>query len=118
MDDIAKRLGVSKGTVSKAFSGAEDVSESMRRAVLETAVELGYTRQLCSWQPPQRCSTVLSAIGVPRRAHDALNALYGKAKFPCQLCRPDPCPETGNNFVVAPGKELPCLGIAAPVLLG
>ena len=44
MDDIAKRLGISKGTVSKAFSGAGDISEAMRRAVLETAVELGYTR--------------------------------------------------------------------------
>lgn len=44
MDDIAKRLGITKGTVSKALSGAEDVSEAMRTAVLETAVELGYTR--------------------------------------------------------------------------
>lgn len=44
MDDIAKRLGVSKGTVSKALSGAADVSETMRKSVLETAVELGYSR--------------------------------------------------------------------------
>lgn len=44
MNDIAKRLGISKGTVSKALSGAEDVSETMRKTVLETAVELGYTR--------------------------------------------------------------------------
>lgn len=44
MNDIAKRLGVSKGTVSKALSGAEDVSETMRKAVLEAAVELGYAR--------------------------------------------------------------------------
>lgn len=44
MDDIAKVLGVSKSTVSKALSGAGDVSESMRRTVLETAVELRYTR--------------------------------------------------------------------------
>ena len=55
MDDIAKRLGVSKGTVSKAFSGAGDVSEAMRRAVLETAVELGYTRALRSCQPTRLC---------------------------------------------------------------
>ncbi len=55
MDDIAKRLGISKGTVSKAFSGAEDVSEAMRRSVLETAVELGYTRQLRSWEAPRIC---------------------------------------------------------------
>lgn len=55
MDDIAKRLGVSKGTVSKAFSGAGDVSEAMRRAVLETAVELGYTRAPRSCQPTRLC---------------------------------------------------------------
>ena len=44
MDDIARRLGVTKGTVSKALSGAADVSETMRKQVLETAVELGYNR--------------------------------------------------------------------------
>ena len=44
MDDIARRLGVSKSTVSKALSGAADVSETMRKSVLETAVELGYSR--------------------------------------------------------------------------
>lgn len=44
LEDIARSLGVAKSTVSKALNGAGDVSESMRRAVLETAVELGYTR--------------------------------------------------------------------------
>ena len=44
MDDIARTLGVSKSTVSKALSGAEDVSDTMRKAVRETAVALGYTR--------------------------------------------------------------------------
>ena len=44
MDDIARNLGVSKSTVSKALSGAEDVSATMRRAVLEKAVELGYSK--------------------------------------------------------------------------
>lgn len=44
LDDIARNLGVSKSTVSKALSGAGDVSDSMRKTVLETAVELGYTR--------------------------------------------------------------------------
>ena len=55
MDDIAKRLGISKGTVSKAFSGAGDVSEAMRRAVLETAVELGYSRLPRSCQASRLC---------------------------------------------------------------
>lgn len=44
LEDIAKKIGVSKSTVSKALSGAGDVSESMRRLVLESAVELGYSR--------------------------------------------------------------------------
>lgn len=42
--DIANKLGVSKGTVSKALSGAEDISETLRKTVLETAVEMGYTK--------------------------------------------------------------------------
>lgn len=44
LDDIAKALGVSKGTVSKALNGAKDVSGAMRQSVLEKAVELGYSR--------------------------------------------------------------------------
>lgn len=44
MDDIAKKVGVSKGTVSKALSGATDISETMRKSILEVAVELGYSR--------------------------------------------------------------------------
>ena len=38
MDEIARALGLSKGTVSKALSGAEDVSETTRKLVLEKAV--------------------------------------------------------------------------------
>ena len=44
MDDIAKKVGVSKGTVSKALNGAPDVSDALRKTILETAVALGYTR--------------------------------------------------------------------------
>ena len=46
IEDIAKKLNVSKGTVSKALNGAADVSETLRKSVLETAVELGYFRSL------------------------------------------------------------------------
>lgn len=42
--DIAEKLGISKGTVSKALNGAPDISETLRKSVLETAVELGYTK--------------------------------------------------------------------------
>ena len=44
LEDIARKVGVSKSTVSKALSGAGDVSEAMRRTVLDAAVELGYSR--------------------------------------------------------------------------
>lgn len=41
--DIADRLGISVSTVSKGLNGASDISEALRQAVLDTAVELGYT---------------------------------------------------------------------------
>lgn len=43
--DIARRLGVSVGTVSKGLNGAPDVSERMRRLILDTAVEMGYRKR-------------------------------------------------------------------------
>lgn len=53
LEDIAKALGVSKGTVSKALNGAKDVSSAMRKSVLEKAVELGYSRVPRSANPPR-----------------------------------------------------------------
>ena len=44
IEDIAKHVGVSKSTVSKALSGATDISEAMRESILGVAVELGYSR--------------------------------------------------------------------------
>ena len=55
MDDIARKLGITKGTVSKALSGADDVSDAMRRSVLETAVELGYSRTIRTAETPRLC---------------------------------------------------------------
>ena len=46
IQDIAEKLNVSKGTVSKALNGAADVSETLRKSILETAVEMGYSRTL------------------------------------------------------------------------
>ena len=43
LDDVALQLGISKATVSRAFSRPEAVREETRRLVLETARELGYT---------------------------------------------------------------------------
>lgn len=44
INDIAAKLGISKGTVSKALNNGDDVSETLRKKVLETAVEIGYER--------------------------------------------------------------------------
>ena len=44
LQDIADRMGISKGTVSKALNGAPDISETLQKNVLETAVEMGYTK--------------------------------------------------------------------------
>lgn len=44
IQDIADKLGISKSTVSKALNDAPDVSETLRKQILETAVELGYTK--------------------------------------------------------------------------
>ena len=53
LDDIARELGISKSTASKALSGAKDVSKAMRQSVLEKAVELGYSRSARSSQLPR-----------------------------------------------------------------
>lgn len=44
IQNIADKVGVSKGTVSKALNGAPDISETLRKNILDTAVEMGYLR--------------------------------------------------------------------------
>lgn len=46
MQDIADRLGISKGTVSKALNGTSNISEELQKSIVETAVEMGYTKKL------------------------------------------------------------------------
>ncbi|WP_324716815.1 LacI family DNA-binding transcriptional regulator [Carboxydochorda subterranea] len=46
--DIARRLGVSTMTVSRALNGRDGVSEELRRRVLEEAERLGYSKNLLS----------------------------------------------------------------------
>lgn len=42
IQNIADRLGISKSAVSKAISGATDVSESTRESIIRCAAEMGY----------------------------------------------------------------------------
>ena len=60
LDDIAKALGISKSTVSKALNGAKDVSKAMRQTVLEKAVEMGYSRAARSAEMPRLAVFVLN----------------------------------------------------------
>lgn len=45
INDIAAKLGISKSTVSKGLNNATDISESMKRRILETAAEVGYVNK-------------------------------------------------------------------------
>ena len=60
LDDIARELGISKSTVSKALSGAKDVSKAMRQTVLEKAVEMGYSRLARSADLPRLAVFVIN----------------------------------------------------------
>lgn len=80
MDDIAKALGIAKSTVSKALNGAGDVSESMRRAVLETAVELGYTRLRRSEDAP-RLAVFVANMRYDRPEHFGYDVIVGFRKM-------------------------------------
>lgn len=57
--DIAERLGVSKGTVSKALNDAPDISETMRKTIVETAVEMGYTRRQRKDSTPKKVCVLI-----------------------------------------------------------
>lgn len=53
--DIAAKLGISKSTVSKGLNNATDVSDEMRRKILETAVELGYVNKRLQQREKKLC---------------------------------------------------------------
>lgn len=55
INDIARKLGISKSTVSKGLNNATDVSEEMRRRILETAAELGYANKRLKKEERKLC---------------------------------------------------------------
>lgn len=55
MNDIAKKLGISKSTVSKALNNASDVSLETKERILEIALELGYTNKHLQERPQKLC---------------------------------------------------------------
>jgi LacI family transcriptional regulator len=54
MDDVARRVGVAKSTVSLALNGKPGVSAELRAAIFQAAEELGYS--LPQARPPKRAT--------------------------------------------------------------
>ena len=59
IQDIADKMGVSKSTVSKALNDAPDISEALRKQVLETAVALGYTKLRRYKKPTKKACIII-----------------------------------------------------------
>jgi LacI family transcriptional regulator len=68
LEDIAKRLKVSRVTVSKALRGHPDISEATVRRVHKVASELGYSPNLIARNLSSRRSNMLGLV-VPKIAH-------------------------------------------------
>ena len=83
IQDIADRLGISKGTVSKALNDAPDISETLRRQVLETAVELGYTRLRRYKESTKKVCVLVQKdnMGYEEPHHLAYNMILGFRKI-------------------------------------
>lgn len=92
LEDIARTLGVSKGTVSKALSGAGGVSDAMRQSVVETAVELGYSR-ICRKDASRRIAVFITNMDYAKPEDFGYDILAGFRK----LAEPD-----GYQVVVVP----------------
>lgn len=75
--DIAEKLGVSKGTVSKALNGAPDISETLRKTILETAVEMGYTRIRRTKDPEKKVCIAIENIEYTNPSHFGYDIVMG-----------------------------------------
>jgi DNA-binding LacI/PurR family transcriptional regulator len=69
LDTIAKRLKVSKVTVSLGLRGSTRISEAMRAKIHKVATELGYT-------PNPMVSALMVSLRAKRRAGSAFNLCY------------------------------------------
>ncbi|MBE2221499.1 MAG: LacI family DNA-binding transcriptional regulator [Anaerolineae bacterium] len=76
MEDVARKAGVSKSTVSFVLNDKPGVSEEMKTAVLKTAEELGYSlperRPMRTPQNQQKNFTVIHHVG-----QETYNNVYG-----------------------------------------
>ncbi|MEL4506009.1 LacI family DNA-binding transcriptional regulator [Luteococcus sp. H138] len=73
IDDVAKRAGVHRSTVSRAFSKPDSVNEKTRRHVLAVAEELGY-----AMSPLAQALRRQSSAFVPLIVPDVLNPFFAE----------------------------------------
>jgi LacI family transcriptional regulator len=82
LDDIAKRLDVSRVTVSKALRGHSDISDATAKKVRHVAKELGYSPNYMARNLSARRSNMLGLV-VPKIAHfffgSIIEAVYNTA---------------------------------------
>lgn len=77
LQDIADALGITKGTVSKALNNAPDISDTLRKTVLETAVEMGYTRQRRVKNDAKKLCILINYMDYTEKHHFAYDILLG-----------------------------------------
>jgi LacI family transcriptional regulator, galactose operon repressor len=74
LDHIAKRLKVSRVTVSKALRGHSDISAETTARVVKVALELGYTPNIIARSLSSRRSRMIGLV-VPKIAHSFFGAV-------------------------------------------
>ena len=79
--DIAEKLGISKGTVSKALNDAPDISETLRKTILETAVEMGYTKLHRSKKVPKKVCILITNMEYTAPNHFGYDIIIGFRKM-------------------------------------
>jgi LacI family transcriptional regulator len=82
LEDIAKKLNVSRVTVSKALRGHPDISSETTKLVVKTAKELGYTPNLLARSLSSRRSQMIGLV-IPKIAHaffgSVIEGVYNEA---------------------------------------
>ena len=76
IQDIADKMGVSKSTVSKALNDAPDISEALRKQVLETAVALGYTKLRRYKKPTKKVCIIIERCWGQKLLYSTLKSSY------------------------------------------
>lgn len=76
MADIARKVGVSTVTVSKALADKDGVSEEIRAKIKETAQEMGYQQGAASRRARTGSTGNIGILVAARFVHDGANSFY------------------------------------------